>query len=162
MNLVVFTLRILYFEIPTTFCFGYYLKANNSILFSLFSTLTAPFLEPPVKIIKSNIFIIMVKSSKVDKHFHNPSTRTSACPNLCASHMAAKMILCGPDGTKPYRQHACCPNGMINHIEGLYNTPVACPCIAAPAWPSCMRPELTHLTILEISRTLLEFYFIII
>ena len=54
------------------------------------------------------------------------------------------------------------PNGMINHTGGLYNTSVACPCIAAPAWPSCMRPQLTCLTIPEISRTLLEFYFIII
>ena len=76
--------------------------------------------------------------------------------------MAAKIILCGPDGTKPYRRHACYPDGTINHIGGLYNTPVACPCIAALAWPSCMRPQLTHLTMPNISRTLLEFYFIII
>ena len=46
--------------------------------------------------------------------------------------------------------------------RSLYNSPVACPCIASPAWPSCMRPQLTRLTISEISRTLLEFYFIII
>ena len=104
----------------------------------------------------------MVKSSKVDKRFHNPSTHPSACPYLYASKTAAKIILCGPDGTKPYRRHVWCQNGTINHTEGLYNTLVVGPCIAAPAWPSCMRPQLTRLTIPEISRTLLEFYFIII
>ena len=32
--------------------------------------------------------------------------------------MATKIILCGPDGTKPYRQHACFPNG-----ENSYGLP---------------------------------------
>ena len=99
----------------------------------------------------------MVKSSQVDKCFHNPSTCTFACPYLYASQMAAKIILCGPDGTKPYRRHACCQNGMIDILEASTTLQ-----LHAPAWPSCMQPQLTRLTIPEISRTLLEFYFIII
>ena len=31
--------------------------------------------------------------------------------------MATKIILCGPDGTKPYRRPACCPNG--ENYDGL-------------------------------------------
>ena len=104
----------------------------------------------------------MIKSKQISASIIHRHAHTSACPYLYASQMAAKIILCGPDGTKLKRQLACFPNGTINHTGGLYNTPVACPFIAAPAWPSCMRPQLTRLTIPEISRTLLEFYFIII